>query len=135
MKRIFHRWDKWECYKSGFYKTIINIDNEEAKNKYALFLSDSKRFENALKRVLNEWFFSCEHFLSNESMNRIAWLGQASVCIETGIPSCFRGGFKLISIEKQKEADKLALKYLKIWLKKYEKEDKQLYLFMEKTGL
>ena len=121
MKRIYHPWHKWECYKSGFYKTDNEIDSETAKKQYALFLSNNKRFEKGLNRVLNEWVYSCEQFLSNESMNRIAWLGQSAMCIETGIPSCYRSGFKMLSIKKQKEADSLALKYLKKWLKKYDK--------------
>lgn len=131
MKQIYHHWEKWECYKAGFFNTTINVSDEDARIMYRNFLSDLPRFEKSLNRVLNEWKYSCEQFLSNESMNRIAWLGQASMCIETGIPSCFRGGFKLLTEEQQYKANKMAEKYLKIWLKKYEKEDKQLYLFME----
>jgi len=80
------------------------------------FLRDLPRFERGLQRILDEWKRSCEHYLSNENMNRIAWLGQASMCIETGVPACFRGGFNLLTDEEQKAADALALKYLNRWL-------------------
>lgn len=115
--RILHTWDKWECYKAGFYENKKDdLTKEECEEQYKIFLSDIPRFEMALKRVISEWHNSCEHYLTNENMNRIAWLGQASLCIETGIPSCFRGGFILLSDEQQNLANQKALEYLNKWL-------------------
>ncbi len=114
--RIYRRWEKWECFKAGFYETTFqDLDKESAKIKYADFLGNLKRFKKGLGRVLKEWPNSCDHFLSNQGTNRIAWLGQAAMCIETGIPSIFRGGYKLLSEKKRKQADGLALVYLKKW--------------------
>lgn len=116
MNRIYHTWDKWECYPAGFYETGIDgLSKEEAEAKYANFLS-SDDFRKALDRVLAEWKNSCEHYLSNENMNRIAWLGQASACIWLGLPSCYRGGFNLLPKEEQEKADSIALEYLNKWL-------------------
>jgi hypothetical protein len=131
MKQLFHHYKKWECLEAGFFDTVCDEPDEEAKKKYSEFLGNTKRFEKALQRVLNEWTISCEQFLSNESMNRIAWLGQASMCIETGIPSCFRGGFKLLSEKKQKEANEIARKYLNKWIRDNERNSEQIYLFVE----
>lgn len=118
IKRIFHTWDKWECYPSGFYENQKeDMTKDECKEAYRVFLSDLPRFEAALKRVITEWKHSCEHYLSNENMNRIAWLGKASLCIETGIPSTFRSGYFLLTEEQQKLADQMALKYLNEWLR------------------
>ena len=49
-------------------------------------------------------------------MNRIAWLGQASVCYATGIPSKFCSGWNLMSIENQNKANEVALVALNNWL-------------------
>jgi ParB-like chromosome segregation protein Spo0J len=118
IKRILHTWDKWECYKAGFYEEQppAGFTNESAEIFYKDFLSDLTLFEENLKRVIAEWKFSCEHYLTNENMNRIAWLGQASVCIYKGIPARYRGGYNLLSEEQKQKADLLALKYLNIWL-------------------
>lgn len=117
IKRIFHTWDKWECYPAGFYeKQKEGMTKDECKEDYRVFLADLPRFKSALNRVITEWKFSCEHYLSNENMNRVAWLGQAALCIETGIPSVFRSGYFLLTDDQRKEADDLALKYLNIWL-------------------
>lgn len=118
MKRIYRTWDKWECYPAGFYaiRAPKGKNNEECKAMYRDFLSDLTRFENGLKGVLRDWPNSCEHYLSNENMNRIAWLGQSAMCHETTIPSVFRGGFNMLSLEQKQAANDLALKYLNIWL-------------------
>ena len=86
MNRIYHTWDKWECYPAGFYdeKPKFKATKEELELMYADFLRNSTRFKAAAMRVIGEWKNSCEHYLSNENMNRIAWIGQASACIEIG---------------------------------------------------
>lgn len=116
--RIFHTWDKWECYKAGFYnKSVPGLTKSECELSYTRFLADLDKFENALKKVTSEWKYSCEHYLTNKAMNRIAWLGQASVCYELGIPCEFRGGFNNLTEEQQEKANEMSLKYLNIWLK------------------
>ena len=116
--RIFHPYEKWECYKSGFYSTKppkgLTADNCRAM--YKEFLSDLNRFEVALMAVICDWKYSCQHYLTNTAMNRIAWLGQAAMCYDTGISSEFRSGFFLLTEEEQDDANKMALKYLNLWL-------------------
>jgi len=120
MKRIYHTWEKWECYPAGFYEDNPpgEMTAKEAVDAYAAFLRDLPRFERALMRVTSEWKHSCEHYLSNENMNRIAWLGQASMCIDSRVPASFRGGFNLLSPEEQHAANEMALKWLNVWLER-----------------
>jgi hypothetical protein len=84
--------------------------------EFVRIITDSDLFSSALERVITEWKFSCEHYLTNTAMNRIAWLGQASVCIESGVPSRYCSAWKDIPAEKQNEANNVALKYLNKWL-------------------
>lgn len=121
MKRIYHTWDEWECYPAGFYENRPprGMTPKDATHAYTEFLRDLPRFERALKRVITEWKNSCEHYLSNESMNRIAWLGQAAMCIDTGIPATFRSGFSRLSSTEQQLANEMALKYLNEWMRQY----------------
>lgn len=120
MKRIYHTWEKWECYPAGFFenkpKNNPKMSEGECKYLYAEFLRDIPRFESAMAGVLKDWPNSCEQWLSNERMNRIAWLGQAAMCYATGIPSTFCGGFNQLTAEQQHDANLAALKYLNIWL-------------------
>lgn len=116
--RVFHTWETWECYRAGFYedrpKDGMSLD--EAEEKYRAFLSDIPTFEAALDGVVTTWKHSCEHYLTNDRMNRIAWLGQASVAHALGIPACARGGYHRLSQAEQQAADLAALRYLNKWL-------------------
>lgn len=116
MKQIFHPWHEWECFRAGFYDTKSPMTPDQAKNAYAEFLADIPRFQAAMRKVLLFWKNSCEHFLSNPNINRIAWLGQASMCIETGVPSIFKGGFKRLSVDQQRAANEAAKQVLQGWL-------------------
>lgn len=121
--RIFHTYDKWECQKAGFYsRTFDGMSREECELAYAEFLKDSKKFSEALDKVITEWKYSCEHYLTNSAMNRIAWLGQAAMCHATGVPAVFRGGYNLLSPQEQDEANRIALVYLNLWMEAHEKE-------------
>ena len=80
------------------------------------FLADLSRFRAALEYVTAHWKHSCEHYLTNGAMNRIAWLGQASTCHALGIPAVYRGGFYLLTERQQEAANALALEYLNKWL-------------------
>lgn len=119
MKRIYHTWDKWECYRAGFYEERPkdeSLTDDQCKELYTSFLRNTAQFESFLQRVITEWRYSCEHYLTNERMNRIAWLGQASMCMAHGIPAKYRGGFNMLSEEEQEAANSCALKYLNKWL-------------------
>jgi hypothetical protein len=119
MERIYHTWDKWECYPAKFFEDLPpkNMTNDETLTAFAEFFRDLDKFEEGLKRVLSEWKYSCEHNLTNDKMNRVAWLGQAAICIMEGIPSSFRAGYSLLNEGERDVADRLALKYLNKWLK------------------
>jgi ParB-like chromosome segregation protein Spo0J len=115
--RIFHTYDKWECHKAGFYASKKEgMTNEQCESEYHRVLSDLQLFENGLIGVISEWTNSCEHYLTNTAMNRIAWLGQAAVCFLTGVPSRFCSGWSLLNDEEQRSANELALQYLNKWM-------------------
>jgi ParB-like chromosome segregation protein Spo0J len=115
--RIFHTFDKWECYKHGFYENLLEgVSNEECEKMYIETLCDLDLFESLLHRIITEWKHSCEHYLTNKSMNRLAWLGQASVCLHTKVPAAYSGAWYQIEKQKRDQANEMALKYLNIWL-------------------
>lgn len=118
MRRVYRTWDQWECYPAGFYETRApgGMSDADAVAAYADFLKDLPRFGCALYGVLATWRNSCIHYLSNERMNRIAWLGQAAMCYDTGVPSKYRSGYFRLTDEERGAVDNLCLKYLNIWM-------------------
>jgi len=116
--RIFHTFDKWECHKAGFYKSVKEgMSHEDCQRVFIETLSDPDRFAGILSKLIKDWKFSCEHYLTNKSMNRIAWLGQAAVCYDSGVPARYSKAWFDIPYDLQQEANSVALKFLNIWLK------------------
>jgi hypothetical protein len=131
MQRIYHPWYEWECFKAGFYSSETV---EHGKEKYAEFLSDLRRFEVGINHVFTSWRKSCEQFVTNENINRIAWIGQSSMCIMHQVPSRYRGGFYLLSDIQQRKANGLAHKYLLKWIGKHE-ANRSIHRTVETDGL
>lgn len=125
MNRIYHPYDKWECYRHNFFGGMMNYVKDDSLTMYASLLKDLKKFEHALSIIIRDWPMSCEHNLTNEGLNRIAWLGQASCALVYQVPAeVSRGGYNLLTPEEQQAADAMAKKYLDIWLEKYEHSKK-----------
>jgi hypothetical protein len=117
--RVYHTWDEWEAFNAGFFNSTPpnrNLSDGACKAMYAAFLRDIPRFRAAMEGVLRDWPKSTEHNLTNPRMNRIAWLGQAAMCYETGIPAAFCNGFSLMTAQEQETANLAALDYLNMFL-------------------
>lgn len=125
--RIFHTYDKWECLPAGFYKTKKEgWTDEQCKNEYLRILGNPVIFDSVLEQMISLWKHSCEHYLTNRSMNRIAWLGQAAVCYESGVPGVYSSGWDLLSDEQKKEANNVAMIHLNKWLKDHGRQEVEI---------
>jgi hypothetical protein len=118
--RFFHTFDKWECNKAGFYETKApkGLTADNCRAYYRELLQDIPEFSRVLECVISEWKHSCEHYLTNGAMNRVAWLGQAALCYKYAIPSEFRGGYGLLTEAQQLAADEAALEALNRWMER-----------------
>jgi ParB-like chromosome segregation protein Spo0J len=116
-QRIFHTYDKWECHKAGFYESVKDgMSHKDCEMEYIRILTDLDLFAQILEKVITEWKHSCEHYLTNKSMNRIAWLGQAAVCYHSGVPSRYSYAWFELTKSQQDAANNVAHKYLTKWL-------------------
>lgn len=79
--RIFHHHDFWEDYKNGLFKKRKTVQDNVTKS--FLLLSDTHETNKWFSK-LSEWRYSTELNLSNKSINRQAWIGQAACCMAHG---------------------------------------------------
>ena len=138
VKQVWVPWDQWECFEAGMYDNACCVasDFEVFKQSYADFLSDSERFRNAAIEMTKAWPLACLNFLTNKNINRIAWIGQASACYELGLSAAFRGGFWLLTPEKQAIANNVAALVLREWIIEHnEAEDTKLREGMDRQML
>jgi len=135
MNRIFHTWDKWECYPAGFYEVNApgKMTDEEAEETYANLLSDIPEFKRIMRLLIKDWENSCEHYLTNEKMNRIAWMGQSALTYKYRIPAKYRGGYHKLSEEQQKAADEAALQIINEWMESQGYETLTMETIQSKT--
>lgn len=116
MERIYHPFNLWEDYKNGFYDNVSGQRKQELKQQCVDLFNDLPLLEIQMRRVINEWKYSCEHNLTNPAMNKIAYIGQSAACIYLNIPNTVTMEcWSLLSKEVQKEADKIADRVLKEW--------------------
>lgn len=118
MQRIYHRYEKWEDWKQGFYREIKSSEARFFRDKSELLLSDHKSLLVAMIGVVESWTVSAQHNLSNKSMNRIAWLGQAACAFNHFAPSQqTKEAWHKITPIQQKLANLVAKQALNFWKK------------------
>lgn len=120
MNRIYHTWDKWEDYPAGFFEVRPpkGLTDNDCISCYRDLLRDIPEFKRIMLLIIDEWEMSCQHNLTNDRMNRIAYMGQAALCYKFKCPSKYRGGYHLLTQEEQKAADEAALEIINIWMER-----------------
>jgi len=125
MIRIYHRYELCEDWRAGFYWNESGKTKAELKELVVSFFCDSKKVRKYMNQVVKDWPFSTQHNLTNESMNRVAWLGQAAACIYCKCPSQITmESWRDIPESHRNEADRIAHEIIET----YEKKSVQLCL-------
>lgn len=120
--RIYHPYILWEDYKAGFYDNVSGENKKQMIESVIEFFSNPELTRSFMMKVVKEWKYSCEHNLTNESMNKIAYIGQGACCIYGGIPSTVTmEAWSKVPKEHQLEADKIALSVIEHWENKNKK--------------
>jgi hypothetical protein len=120
MQRIFHHYEKWEDHKCGFYNSYPTNQKEELIQKVIDMFNDEQSTTLYMNRVIGEWKFSCEHNLSNDSLNKIAYIGQGACCLYGNVPSdVTKEAWGRLSEEVQNRSNNIAKEVLNKWLENY----------------
>jgi hypothetical protein len=116
MKQVYHHYEKWEDVKHGFYDMKKDFDLSLIVSMF-----NCQETTNILmNRVIDEWKYSCEQNLTNQSINQIAYIGQAASCLYCGAPSILTmKAWNLLDCETRERADKQANNCIIKWKKRY----------------
>lgn len=121
MERIYHPYDKWEDFKLGFYDNCSGEIKKSKIESVQMLFNSEKLTHEYMSKVINEWKYSCEHNLSNPSMNKIAYIGQGACCIYDSVPSTITmEAWNTLSKDIQDRSNKIAEIYLNEFLKRYD---------------
>lgn len=116
MKQIYHNYTKWEDYIHGMWRK----ETKEYENKYLQiaieFTGNDKLYGDAMLEVIDAWKYTCEHNLSDKSINRKAFIGHCAVSYKLGIPEYItRMAWHHLTEEQQNKANKRAEYAIKQW--------------------
>lgn len=116
IKRIYHPYWLWEDYKHGFYDNVSGEQKKIMINKVIEMFNDEKKTKEMMFFIVDNWQYSCEHNLTNESLNKIAYIGQAACCIFYKIPCTITmESWSKLTEEVKRRSDKIALQAIKRW--------------------
>ncbi len=114
--RIYFHYTDVEEFSSCMWKICSSNEVRELVPIAVQAMNDTESFFDGMMMVTYEWKNSCLVNLSNKSMNRVAWIGQASMAIKHQIPEeITRIAWSMLSEQKQFEANKMAEIAIKSW--------------------
>jgi hypothetical protein len=116
VKQIFHNYNNWECYKNGMWRKVCVFEEKELLLQAIDFTGDYKLYGSWMLKVIKEWPLSCEHHLSDTSINRKAYVGHAAVALGINCPEYItRMAWWHLTVEQQDLANNEADLAIKEW--------------------
>lgn len=114
--RIYHPYHVWEDYKNGFYENCSGEEKENKISKVIEMFNDAKKTRECMFYVVDNWKFSMEHNLTNNSMNKIAYIGQCACAYYDNIPNTVTmEAWSKLSKEVQDRSDSIAIEAIERW--------------------
>jgi hypothetical protein len=114
MKRVYHPYTEWEEIKYNMWGTVE--DKKLWLKKAIEFTGDYKLYGRWMMKVIDNWPISCENALTDNSINRRAWIGHAAVAYAIQCPeNIVREAWSKLTDEQQLLANKKADRAIKVW--------------------
>ena len=131
MKRIWHRYEKWEDL--GMWINKPKELEDELFVKAVEFTGNAELYGSYMMRVVQEYPIACEHNLTASGINKKAWVGHAAAWMAIGCPEHItRKAWRELTEEQQDEANDKAQQAIEWW---NEAKNKSLHKNMEGKGL
>ncbi len=123
IQQIYHHYNKWECYKNGMWAKVPPDKQENLLQQAINFTSNYLLYGRAMIKVVDNWVYCLEHHLTDNSINKKAYIGHCAVSIELNIPeSITRMAWHYLTDEQRYLANKEADKAIKYWEIKHTKK-------------
>lgn len=118
MTRVYHHYEQLEEFQAGMWKITRGQTRKEHIGRAANLMRDASAFETAMIAAIQQWPRSCEHNLTADAVNKIAWLGHAGCCVVAGSPEeATRVAWHTLTAQQQDAANAAAARALKTWRK------------------
>lgn len=136
MLRIFHPYTSWEEHHAGMWENVHSSEFTNFLQKAIEFTGNAELYGSWMIRVITEWPISCEHNLTDTSINRKAWIGHAATCLAIKCPEHItRLAWGRLSQEQQDAANLKAQEAIDLWGSMHEAKNNQVCEAMGVSGI
>jgi hypothetical protein len=113
-KRIYHPFHEWEEIEANMWGEVAN--RKVYLKKAIAFTSDHKKYGRFMVRVICEWPNSCENALTDQNLNKKAWIGHAATALALACPEDItREAWGYLTDEQRTLANREADRAISIW--------------------
>ena len=114
---LFERWHPWWAWEEVSHNMWGTVDNRiDWLEKAIAFTGDHLLYGSWMRRVADEWTFSCEHHLTKVRTNRKPWIGHAAVAMAIQCPEdIVREAWGHLTKEQQDAANMQAQRAIEYW--------------------
>lgn len=115
-KRVYYHYEELEEFHAGMWRIVRGDERKRFIELSAALMRDFDLFSDAMLVATHLWPKSCEHNLTIEASNRLAYLGHAGCCVNHGAPEeSTRAAWHTLSPEEQARANEAARIVLYEW--------------------
>lgn len=120
MSQTYHPYWNWEDFKAGMWRKVTPEEEFSMLQEAIEFTGDHVKYGLAMMRVIREWPLTCEHNLTDNSINQKAFIGHCAVALKLNIPEYItRMAWARLSKEQQERANVKAQHAIDTWFLDY----------------
>lgn len=115
-RRIWHPYWNWECFKYGMWRRAPRHEERELILKAIEFTGDADLYGAWMVKAVHAFKVSCEHHLSDASLNKQAYIGHAACALALQLPEYLvRKAWGLLTQEQRDKANRKADEAVDLW--------------------
>lgn len=119
---------EWEDYLNGMWRTVSKDEEKEFLRQSIIFTSDWVIYGKAMFEVMNAWPKTMLNSMTNNSINKRAFLGHCAVQYKINCPEYItRMAWKELTDRQRFDADLIAQKHIDNWTKEYERKNRKVH--------
>lgn len=116
--RVYQPLEKWEEIPANMWGEAT--DAKAMLEQAIAFTADHKLYGAHMMAVANEWPVSCENALTDEALNKRAWIGHAACAHALACPEDItRKAWGYLTDEQRLLANKAATRAIRYWSRNY----------------
>ena len=118
LKRVYHPHNEWEEIKYNMWGSIS--DEKAWLEKAVSFTGDHELYGSFMFDVIKQWPVSCENALTDQYINKKAWVGHAAAALALRLPEYItRKAWRDLTDEQKFLANKQAERAIRTWENDY----------------